>query len=121
MNIYLAGPMRGIPNFNFPAFDYAAHALRNMGFTVFSPAERDRAIHGSVLEDNPTGDEAVAASKVGFSLREALGADTAWIAANATAIALLPGWEKSSGANAELALAKALGLTIIHLGKEFVQ
>lgn len=121
MKVYLAGPMRGIPQFNFPAFDYAAYALRNMGFTVFSPAERDRAIHGSVLEDNPTGDENVAKAKVGFSLRDALGADTAWIAAEADAIALLPGWESSSGANAELALAKALGLSVIHLGKEFVQ
>lgn len=121
MKVYLAGPMRGIPNFNFPAFDYAAHKLRNEGFEVFSPAERDRDIHGIKLEDNATGDEDVAAKAVGFSLREALGADTAWIAANASHIALLPGWESSSGANAELALARALGLTVMWLGKEYVQ
>jgi hypothetical protein len=121
MKLYLAGPMRGIPNFNFPAFDFAAARLRTAGFTVFSPAERDRGIHGTKLEANATGDEKIAATNVGFSLREALGADTAWIAAKADAIALLPGWEKSSGANAELALAKALGLTVIILGKEYVQ
>lgn len=121
MKIYLAGPMRGIPNFNFPAFDYAADKLRELGFQVFSPAERDRDIHGSKLEDNPAGDEKVAETVVGFSLREALAADTDWIALHAEGIALLPGWEKSSGANAELALAKALGLTVITLGKDFVQ
>ena len=121
MRVYLAGPMRGIPNFNFPAFDYAAEKLRNAGFQVFSPAERDRRIHGTELEDNASGDEKEAAAKVGFSLRDALGADMAWISAEADGIALLPGWEKSNGANAELALAKALGLTVIMLGKEFVQ
>ena len=55
----------------------------------------------------------------GFSLREALGADTAWICAHADAIALLPGWEKSTGATAENALAVALGLTRIILGKVY--
>ena len=121
MKIYLAGPMRGYANFNFPAFDYAAKKLRAEGHSVFSPAERDRTIHGTKLEDNATGDEKMAEAMVGFSLRDALAADTQYIAKHATALALLPGWEKSSGANAELALAKALGLTQIILGKEYVQ
>jgi hypothetical protein len=120
MKLYLAGPMRNLPNFNFPAFDYAAERLRASGFEVFSPAERDRRVHGTLLEANATGSEDVAAKTVGFSLREALGADTAWIAQHADGIAMLPGWEKSSGSNAELALARALGLTVIFLGKEFV-
>lgn len=119
MNIYLAGPMRGIPAFNFPAFDFAAAKLRADGHVVFSPAERDRTIHGVALEDNPTGDEALATANVGFSLREALGADTEYICKHATAIALLPGWEKSSGVTAERALALALGLTQIILGREY--
>lgn len=121
MKIYLAGPMRGYPNFNFPAFDYAAAKLREQGHEVFSPAERDRTVHGGELEKNATGCEDEAASNVGFSLREALGADTAWISAHAQAIALLPGWEKSSGAHAEHALALALGLTWMVLGREYVK
>ena len=121
MKLYLAGPMRGLPSFNFPAFDYATDVLRSKGFEVFSPAERDCGLYGTILEDNPTGDERIAAKTLGFSLRAALGADTAWICGHADGIALLPGWEKSSGANAEVALARALGLTVIFLGKEFVQ
>jgi nucleoside 2-deoxyribosyltransferase len=110
VKIYLAGPMRGYPNFNFPAFDKGAEILRNLGFEVFSPAERDRDVHGTALENNATGDEDKAAKEHGFSLREALGADTAWICKHADAIALLPNWDRSKGAKAELALANALGL-----------
>ena len=81
----------------------------------------DRKLHGDKLEQNPTGSEDEAARNIGFSLREALKADCAWICRNADAVAVLPGWEISRGANAEVALAKALGLTIIILGKEFVK
>ena len=119
MKIYLAGPMRGYPNFNFPAFDKAADLLRRQGFTVFSPAEHDRTKHPDI-ENNPTGDEEIAASQTGFSLREALAADTNYICKTADAIALLPGWEESRGVAAELALAKALGHTVIELGAAFV-
>jgi hypothetical protein len=120
MKIYLAGPMRGYPNFNFPAFDYAAERLRQEGHLVFSPADHDRSVDPRI-EDNPTGDEDLAAKVTGFSIRDALAADTSWICNEADAIALLPGWEKSSGATAERALAVALGLSIIILGKEYTR
>jgi uncharacterized protein DUF4406 len=120
MNIYLAGPMRGIPNFNFPAFDYAAEKLRVDGHFVFSPAERDRKAYGNEIENNPTGDETKVANP-SCTINDCMAADCQWICAFADAVALLPGWERSSGANAELALAKALGLTIIFLGKAYVK
>ena len=41
-SIYLIGPMRGIPLYNFPAFDDAADRWRKHGWTVISPAELDR-------------------------------------------------------------------------------
>jgi hypothetical protein len=116
MKIYLAGPMRGIPEFNFPAFYSAADKLRAEGHDVFNPAERDNEKHGTdISKGNATGDEALAAAQHGFNLREALGADLAFICAEADAIALLPGWEQSKGANAERATAVALGLEVIDL------
>lgn len=119
MRIYLAGPMRGIPNFNFPAFDFAANQLRREGHEVFSPAERDRAAYGSAVEDNPTGDESKAPP--GCTIEDCMAADCEWICRNADTIAVLPGWEKSSGAGAETSLGKALGLSLIVLGKRYVQ
>jgi len=113
--------MRGLPNFNFPAFRFAAAVLRSRGFEVFSPAEHDVKQNGKDIENNPTGNEELANKKHGFSIRAALKADTFWICDQAEAVALLPGWENSSGARAERALAEALGLTIIILGKEFIQ
>lgn len=114
MKLYLAGPMRGIPEFNFPAFFAAAEKLRSEGHFVFNPAERDKDKHGDFEKGNATGDEVAAAQK-GFSLREALAADMVFIATLAEGIALLPGWSRSKGARAELALADALGLERIFL------
>jgi len=114
MKIYLAGPMRGVPEFNFPAFHEAANKLRSEGHYVFSPAERDNDKYGTdISKGNATGDESIAAKEHGFSLREALEADLSWICTHAEAIAMLPGWEKSKGATAEHATAIALGLKVL--------
>ena len=110
MKLYLAGPMRGIENFNFHAFHEAASRLRAQGHEVFSPAERDIERWGSA--------EAVAADYAVDPLRvarECFAADTEWICRHAEGIALLPGWEGSKGANAEVALADCLGLKVIYL------
>ena len=116
MKIYLAGPMRGIPEFNFPAFHAAAAKLRAEGHEVFSPAERDSARHGTdISKGNTTGDEDAAAKEHGFDLRTALREDLEWICRHADAVALLPGWERSKGANAERTTATALGLKLIEL------
>lgn len=114
--VYLAGPMRNIPYFNFPAFFAAASTLRKQGYEVFNPAENDVKNHGEAAYiNNHTGSLAQAASDFGFSLREALRDDTTWICINADAIAMLPGWENSKGATAEKALAEALSLKVIYL------
>jgi len=114
VKVYLAGPMRGIPAFNFPAFHEAAADLRACGYEVFSPAEKDIEHHGADISDgNDTGCLEQASMQHGFSLRRALGDDTKWICERADAVAVLPGWEKSKGAQAEVALAKALGLALM--------
>lgn len=120
MRIYLAGPMRGYPNFNFPAFDYAAAVLRNEGHEVFSPAERDREAYGTEIENNPTGDESKV-TNAACTIEDCMAADCEWICRYGECVAVLPGWEKSSGAGAETSLGKALGLSLLVLGKRYVQ
>jgi hypothetical protein len=39
MRVYIAGPMTGLPEFNFPAFNKAAKAWRDAGWEVLNPAE----------------------------------------------------------------------------------
>jgi hypothetical protein len=113
--VYLAGPMRGIRNFNFPAFHEAEGILQSHGLETFNPARRDEEKYGPAVGQSETGDLADMASVTGFDLREALAADCDWIAKEATAIVVLPGWEKSKGAQAEVALGRALGLNIVPL------
>lgn len=124
--IYLAGPMQGIPEFNFPRFNAVAWALRADGHTVFNPAERDIERHNGVdiSKGNDTGTLASAKANHGFSLRQALYEDTQFICLEADAIALLPGWEKSNGAQAEHRLAVALqseGIEVNYLDETLVQ
>jgi hypothetical protein len=112
--VYIAGPMRGYKDFNFPAFDKAATMLRKKGWIVFNPADKDRKTYGKGINKSDTGDLKDAENK-GFSLRTALKEDTEFLCLHADAIALLPGWEKSLGATAEHALAQALGLRMIFI------
>jgi len=115
-HIYLAGPMRGLPKFNFPAFDAAAAKLRSEGHDVFNPAECDRERMGvDMSERSRSGSETQAMRKYGFDLREALLADLTYICATADTVAVLPDWENSMGVAAELATARALNLDIIFL------
>jgi hypothetical protein len=102
--------MRGIRAFNFPAFDRARDSLQGRGHEVFSPADADRC--NGFDPTGMTGHEDLAAH--GFDLRRALAADMEFIARHADAVAVLDGWEKSSGARAEVALAHALGLPVAH-------
>ena len=113
LKIYLAGKMRGVPNFNFPAFMEAAKVLRSSGHEVFNPAQRDVIKYGPSVGDSLTGDFKDI-EHLGFSLREALAADTTYICQCADAVVLLPGWEQSKGAVAEKTLAEALGLEVFY-------
>jgi hypothetical protein len=114
MKIYLAGPMTYKPHFNYPAFNAAAKMLRECGHEVFNPAERDIEWGQDWGKLVPDGDPKKAAA-IGFNLREALAADLAYICNHAEAIALLPGWEGSTGARIERSLAQALKLEEIFL------
>ena len=122
--IYLAGPMSGYKNFNFPRFDAVAAALEAEGHTVFNPAERDRERHGKdISADNHDGCQLQAREEHGFSIRDALADDMEFICRRANCIILLPGWEQSNGAQAEHRTAVALRagheeMDIIYLTEE---
>jgi hypothetical protein len=106
MRAYLAGPMRSIKDFNFPAFDEAAAQLRAVGWEVVNPAEVDRARYGQDFNLSETGD---LADLPDFDLAEALLADLTIIAREVDCVVVLPGWTGSLGTNAEIGLAAALG------------
>lgn len=93
MKLYLSGPMRGLPNENYHAFNEYALKLRVEGYTVYNPAEEEP----------------------GLSRRAYFRSDMTWICNEAQVIAMMPGWEHSNGAQAEWWLAKALDLKIIYL------
>ena len=92
-SVYIAGPMRGIPELNFPAFDSAEEKWRKRGWGVVNPAQMDRE-HGYV----PTKSQTVFKD---LSIQQAMSRDLPAVAGT-HAIALLPGWEKSQGAKMEL-------------------
>jgi hypothetical protein len=115
MKIYLAGKMAGIPYFNKPKFDAYAKYLRAQGHTVFNPIENDEARTGvNFFSECSTGSHDEVAH-LNLSYRTCLKDDLTWICDNAEAIALIPGWENSTGVKAELALAKCLKLEEIYL------
>jgi nucleoside 2-deoxyribosyltransferase len=91
MKLYIAGPMSGYLELNFPAFHAEAARLRALGFEVVSPAEVD-------VGPNPT-------------WLSCMRADIK-VLVDCDGIALLSGWEQSKGAKVEHAIARGLGLRI---------
>lgn len=89
--IYLAGPMTGLPEFNYPAFHRAAADLRAQGHHVENPAENTAPVCGSWLA----------------YMRLALAQ-----LARCDAVYMLPGWRSSRGARIEHGLALDLGLEV---------
>jgi hypothetical protein len=100
---YVAGPMRGIPEFNFPLFDRVAADLRTIGISIISPAEMDRA--NGFDEKGLTGHEVLTDEQRQQFARNDINA-----LLQVKAIVLLPGWENSTGAVNESKVASWLGL-----------
>lgn len=97
MKVYLAGPMRGYPRFNFDAFADAAAGLRALGHEVLSPAENDLAM--GFDPDGPL--EAL-------NLPAAFRWDVEALL-SAEAVVLMPNWHMSEGARLEFDIARAIG------------
>lgn len=105
--LYMAGPMTGIPQFNFPAFFAAAEDLRKLGYTIVSPAEMDMEIGVTALA-SPDGklkaslDGNQAKTDDGYTFGDFLARDVKVIADKVDGVVCLPGWENSKGARLEV-------------------
>lgn len=99
--VYIAGRMRGMPQFNYPAFHRAEIHLRTLGFKVVNPATMGDK-YGTAEEINAN-----------VELLDSLVKEELRAVATCDAIYLLRGWEKSVGARRELALALQLGLDVM--------
>ena len=89
--LYLAGPMSGYPDRNFPAFHKAAAMLRACGYEVVSPAEIN-AEHQYAL--NPTAE--LRAECMRRDIEALMQCD---------GVATLMNWQRSKGAQCEIAIA----------------
>lgn len=99
--VYLAGPMRGIEDYNFPAFYRAAHDLRSRGFEVWSPAEADETLDGF----DATKDEALPfLHYMKRDLPAVMASDL---------VVVLAGWHASTGARLEVHVAEECGIPVV--------
>jgi len=118
---YLSGAMRGKPYYNFPAFDDAQKTLELANYVVISPAQMDRE-HGFDAMKCPA-DTDWNAIPEGFDFQACVARDinAIW---QCDVIYMLEGWEMSTGAKAELAIAKWLGKEVVYddeSGDSFVE
>ena len=90
-HLYLAGPMSGLPDCNYPAFHMAAATLRELRYRVTNPAEN------GLPRSSPW------AQHMRADIKGLLDCD---------GLAVLPGHEHSAGARIEIELATKLGMTV---------
>lgn len=117
--VYIAGPMRGYPNFNFAAFDKAKALLESQGWYVISPADMDRQA-GQGTDTSGVGWDS-SQGPAGYDYennRTFIRRDVGIIInrlrpENGDAVALLPGVENSVGASGEYHLARWAKLPFI--------
>lgn len=96
--IYISGPMTGIPEYNYPAFDRAAIVLSEHGYEPVNPAEISRVLECEFAEMNLT------PNRFDYLRR-----DIAELV-KCNGIFMLPGWQDSEGAKLEHTVALACGI-----------
>jgi hypothetical protein len=99
--VYICGPMRSMPQLNHPAFFEAEDTLKKRGHNVINPARMDQELgldpHNSQMDSKFIEDCARRDIDAVFECDE---------------LVLLPNWEKSKGAKAEIAVAQWLSKPI---------
>lgn len=112
MRLYVAGPMSGYKDFNFPAFLRATRALIALGFDVTNPAEKESTADGKPdLSSIPvawggTNQDITPGSIRAKDIRDLL---------LCTGVVLLEGWVESWGALLEAAIAQTCGMKLFTL------
>lgn len=104
MTAYVAGPMTGIKDFNYPAFHLAVRELNHIRIRAVSAAHDDT---GAPVHPPTPVDAKPYDYYLRYALQRLLECDE---------IVLLPGWESSHGASIEVNVARALGMPITELG-----
>lgn len=111
-SIYLSAPMRGVPYFNFPAFDAARDRLTAEGWKVISPADIDRE-HGFDPKDLPRDTDWNDLSGLPFTIEDCFERDIEAVK-KCDAIYMLKGWQNSTGAQAEYWCARWLHKEVLY-------
>lgn len=113
--VYISGPMRGIPFFNFPLFDEVRDFFDVLGWIVFSPADHDRSLgHGGLASgDERELSELLGAPKGTLSDQRAFARWDFDRILEADLLVMLPGWTNSTGATAEHAIAKWVRVPVV--------
>jgi len=103
--------MRGIPDFNFPAFHHAAFDLRRQGYVVFSPAESSHEAEWAAAQ-GPSYDSTLGvAGPQAATLRYFMQVDLPEVL-RCDAVAILDGWHQSVGCQIETYVAFACGIPV---------
>ena len=113
LKLYLAGRMRGVQFYNFPAFDRARDELRALGYDPVSPADMDRetGFDGTLVSPADPCDKI----PEGFDFDACVMRVTAAIL-KADGVCLIDlFWHESKGAAAELGIARWRGKRIFRL------
>lgn len=108
MKAYLAGPMTGHKDLNFPAFHRWAAELRKVGHEIVNPAE----INGGA--DELTACASMTPEQMAEHWKACMRRDIAELV-TCEGIYMMPGWEGSRGAHLEHYIARALGLKVTYL------
>lgn len=109
--IYLAGPMSGKTHYNVAAFTEQATAWRNVGYEVITPFETNSTVWRKHYgrDFDPYTDTCDYGDPI---LREMVAEDFAALC-RADYVAVLPGWEQSKGARAEVEVARNLHIPVL--------
>lgn len=97
MKLYVAGPMTGYEEYNYPAFRYAVDRLQFYGYETLNPCDNDKVLREAI--PIPSWQDYMKAS-----IAQVLQAD---------GLAVLDDWALSRGARLEVDIAHALQIPVM--------